>query len=221
MIITLDGPAGSGKSTIARMLAQRLGIEYIDSGAMYRTLTLYGIRQFGQAQGHEAQIAQYFAQAPQALQVSFEAHAQVVRLNGEEVTQAIRDPELTRQIRYVAGFGPCRDYVNASMRELAQAYSVVVDGRDIGTLVFPESKNKFYLDADPKIRAERRALELGQPTSGPTFEALVKEINDRDHSDMTRDLAPLVCPPDAHRIDTSRLDRPQVLAAIEARLQAD
>lgn len=221
MIITLDGPAGSGKSTIARMLAQRLGIEYIDSGALYRSMALYAIEHFGQAQGAEAQTARRFAERPEMLDVRYEAHAQVVRLEGRDVTEAIRKPEVTAQTRYIAGHGACRDYVNHLMRRIARGYSVVVDGRDIGSVVFAESKNKFYLDADPKIRARRRALETDRPTEGPEFEALVQEIVERDRSDMEREIAPLTCPADALRIDTTGLSVEEVLKAVQNRLQPD
>jgi len=218
MIITLDGPAGSGKSTIARLLAQQLDFEYIDSGALYRTLTLHAIRNFGGAEGNEPKVAQYFEQNPGAIEVRFEAHHQLVQLSGEDITQAIRDPDLTRQIRYIAGHGPCRDLVNAYMRELSHRYSVVVDGRDIGTVVFPESKNKFYLDASPQIRAKRRALEQNSPVEGPDFEALVAEISDRDQSDMTRELAPLKKAQDAQLIQTDQMSIEEVVDAVKGQL---
>jgi len=218
MIITLDGPAGSGKSTIARLLAKELNFEYIDSGALYRTLTLMGLRLFGAVETKADEVAQFFKQHPDTLEVRFEAHRQIVKLEGKEVTQEIRDPELTKQIRHISGHGPCRDLVNLELKKLARLYPVVVDGRDIGSVVFPESKNKFYLDASPRIRAQRRALEQNTPTEGPAFEALVKEINDRDQSDQSRPIAPLVRAADAHLIDTSGLSLEQVLGEIKKRL---
>ncbi|OGH03473.1 MAG: cytidylate kinase [Candidatus Lambdaproteobacteria bacterium RIFOXYC1_FULL_56_13] len=218
MIITLDGPAGSGKSTIAQRLAKVLGIEYIDSGALYRTLTLFALRRFGTVQGLKGEVAQYFEAHPNALEVKFETHRQRIWLEGEEIKDQIRDLELTRQIRFVAGHPGCREVVNGLMKNLAQSYSVVVDGRDIGTVVFPESKNKFYLDAPSSVRAKRRALELGEPISGPGFERMVQEIEDRDRSDQQRPIAPLVCATDAKRLDTGEMGVEEVLAWISQRL---
>lgn len=218
MIITLDGPAGSGKSTVAQRLAKELGIEYIDSGALYRTLTLFGLRRFQAVEGFEQEVAQHFVAHPQALEVRFENHRQRIWLEGEEIKDQIRDLELTRQIRFVAGHGGCREVVNRIMKNLAQSYSVVVDGRDIGTVVFPESKNKFYLDAPSRVRAKRRALELGEPTVGPEFERMVQEIEDRDRSDQQRAIAPLVCAPDAQRLNTGELGIEEVVAWIRQRL---
>jgi len=218
MIITLDGPAGSGKSTLAKALAAKLGIEYIDSGALYRSLTFYGLQRYGSLKDHETQIAEFFRLHPEALNIQFEQHHQKVRLNDQELTTQLRDPYLTTQILYIASNPDCRKVVNQMIRNLAHEYSVVIDGRDIGSVVFPESKNKFYLDAATKTRALRRASEQGTATSGPEFEQLVQQITDRDHSDMNRSIAPLQIPTDAVCINTNDLSIEQVLEIICSQL---
>jgi len=220
MIITIDGPAGSGKSTIARLLASKLNIEYIDSGALYRSLTWFGLQNFETLEGNQTQIVEMFEERRAEFKVSFAHHQQTICLGDDDISQAIREPSLTQNIRYIANHPDCREVVNQMIRELAQQYSVVVDGRDIGTVVFPESKNKFYLDAAPSTRALRRAKEQGTPETGPKFKALIDEITSRDQSDMNRAVAPLSVPDDATVIDTDKLSVDQVLESLEDRLES-
>ena len=219
IVVALDGPAGSGKSTIAKFLAQDLGLDYIDSGALYRSLAYFGLTQFKAVESKEDQIAAHFESNPEDLKIIYENHHQVVIFQGQRLEAEIRTPEVTKQVRYVANHSGCRDIVNQKMRDAAQNYSLVVDGRDIGTVVFPESNNKFYLDADAKIRATRRAKETNVPLSGPEFEQLVADIIDRDQSDMKRALAPLKKADDATVIDTSELNIDQVVALIKKGLK--
>ena len=220
MIIALDGPAGSGKSTIAKSLSQNLEIEYIDSGAIYRTLTLYGMRQYGNScSGFEQKIADFFKGNPDFLGLTYEEHTQKMWLDGEDVSSAIRHPEVTRQIRHVAGHAACREIVDQKMRQLANSYSFVIDGRDIGTVVFPDTPYKFYLDASPQVRAIRRAKELNIPLKGPAFKILLRDIAERDTSDMNRDLAPLKRADDAIIIDSSDLSIEGVLEAIQLEIK--
>lgn len=218
LIIALDGPAGSGKSTMAQALAKKLGIEYIDSGAIYRSLAYFGQSHFGGVEGRENQIAAHFQAQPGDLEISYQNHFQVMRLQGRVITEEIRSREVTALVRFVANHAGCREIANARMREAASRYDVVVDGRDIGSVVFPQTPHKFYLDADPRIRAQRRAKELHLPLEGPEFEALVTEISDRDHSDRSRKLAPLTLAPGARVINTSRLTIEEVLQEIETAL---
>jgi len=218
LIIALDGPAGSGKSTLAQRLAQKLGAEYIDSGAIYRSLAFYGQSRLGGVEGQEDQIAAHFRAQPGDLGISYQNHTQMMRLQGRVINEEIRSREITALVRFVANHAGCREIANARMREAASRYDVVVDGRDIGSVVFPHTPHKFYLDADPRIRAERRARELHLPLAGPEFETLVQEISDRDHSDRSRQLAPLTLAPGAQVIDTSRLSIEEVLQAIETAL---
>lgn len=215
MIIAIDGPAGSGKSTVAKLLAQELNIEYIDSGAIYRTFTLYGMQSFeGKCAGREDQIAEAVAGNPDLISITYENHSQIMWLNGKQVAKELRVLELTKQVKYIADCPRCRELVNAKIRKISQSYSVVIDGRDIGTIVFPNTPYKFYLDAKPLVRAKRRAIDLNIPQEGEEFEELLKSINQRDKYDMDRKIAPLKIADDAVHVDTSDLSIEQVMAVI-------
>lgn len=258
MIIALDGPAGSGKSTVAKNLAGDLGFQYLDSGAIYRSLTLdlclyltghtlsrlpslpaqpapgtlnaeetRFVREFADRIGglhgeqfenrlNAATYSAHLAAIP--LKLDFDRHGQVMLLDGVDISFWIRLPELTARIRYPANHGPCRDKVNAVLRAYAAGHDVIIDGRDIGTIVFPDADLKFYIDASVAIRARRRydeQLAKGLPCD---LAELEKEIAARDKSDMERALAPLRQAADAEYIDTSLMSREQVLAHLRDRV---
>lgn len=218
-IVALDGPAGSGKSTVARHLSETLNYEYLDSGAMYRTLTLYGLQNLGSScKGREDEIATWFIDHPEGMTITYENHIQVMWLNDKNVSSEIRSPEVTRDVRYVSDCQACREIVNRKMRHLAEQYPVVIDGRDIGTKVFPDTPNKFYLDARPEIRATRRALENGISTQGTDFDQLLADIMERDAGDMAREIAPLRQAEDAILIDTSDLTVEEVVERIRLQM---
>ncbi len=220
MIIAIDGPAGSGKSTISKLMAERLNIEYIDSGAIYRTLTFYGMKNFDdECSGHEQNIAEYFEKTPDKIKIVYENHTQHMWLDGEDVTRRIRDPKVTLQVKYIADNPACRELVNNMIRRVSARYSVVVDGRDIGTKVFPDTPYKFYLDAQPVIRAKRRARDLNIPSSGTEFDTLLNNIMERDKNDMEREIAPLKKAPDAFLVDTSDLSTDEVINVLLKKLQ--
>lgn len=221
MIIAIDGPAGAGKSTIAKTLAKKLEIAYIDSGAMYRTLTLFAVETFGLEKVADSvdQVADYFGKNPADLNVEWEGETQKMSLKGRDVTGMIRTQEVTARIKYIATHEPCREVVNEKMRDLSKNNSFVVDGRDIGTYVFPDAKNKFYLDASAQVRAERRALELNMELEGEAFENLKHEIIQRDKGDMEREIAPLKQADDAVYIDTSNMNIDEVVAAVTGKLK--
>ncbi len=215
MIVAIDGPAGSGKSTVAKFLAQELNIEYIDSGAIYRTFTLYGMQTFnGTCAGHEEQIAAAVKNNTDLISISYENHTQIMWLEGKQVLEKLRKPELTAQVKYIAGCPQCRELVNDKIRNISRSYAVVIDGRDIGTIVFPDTPYKFYLDAKPMVRAKRRAIDLNISQEGADFENLLNSINQRDKTDMEREIAPLKIADDAVLVDTSDLSIEQVMSVI-------
>lgn len=219
-VIAIDGPAGSGKSTIAKQLSQMLKIEYIDSGAIYRTFTLFGLNNFnGQCQGNEQKIVDHFKAHPDALKIEYQNHTQKMILMNEDVSAKIRTPEVTSQIKHIANNINCRNLVNETIRTIAQKYAVVIDGRDIGTIVFPDTPHKFYLDAKAEIRATRRALEMNLPTSGEQFISLLKDIKKRDQEDMSREIGSLAIADDAIVIDTSLLSIEAVLENLKQHLR--
>lgn len=202
IIIAIDGPAGAGKSTIARSLAEKLGFTYIDTGAMYRAVALWALRA-----GIDLDDLHRLEQLAREARIEFENGA--VRLNGEDVTAAIRDPQVSEAASKVSIAPGVRRAMREEQRRIASDHSVVMEGRDIGTVVFPEAQVKIYLDADPSIRAGRRAME-----TGASKEAVAKEMAERDQRDRSRREAPLTQAPDAEYLDSSGLSPDQVEQAI-------
>jgi cytidylate kinase len=216
-IITIDGPAGSGKSTLGRRLAQTLGYLYLDSGALYRAVAW----QSGQA---DVDVAD-----PQALEAflgAFEPRVEAgargfrVFVNGRELTSELRTPETSQASSLVAARPQVREWVNRQLRELAKDGGVVAEGRDLGEAVFPQAEVKFYLDARLDVRAARRRREWQTQGGAPALEGVKSELARRDRQDETRSASPLAIPAGATVIDTSDLDADQVLAACLYRIRA-
>jgi cytidylate kinase len=208
VIVAIDGPAGAGKSTVARAVARRLGFLYIDSGAMYRAVALWALR-VGVALDDVHRLEQLARQARIEFDSSHFDSAQVVLLNGEDVTAAIREPSVSEAASKIAACGGVRRAMSAEQRRIAAAHSSVMEGRDIGTVVFPEAQVKIFLDADPGERARRRAAETGIAP-----DQIAREMEERDRRDRTRTEAPLLQAPDAEYLDTSGLSPEQVEEAI-------
>jgi len=219
MIITIDGPAGSGKSTAARELAKAMGIAYLDTGATYRAVTLKAIQE-GVDLEDESALAAIARNAEIALSPS-EQQTRVV-LDGVDVTAEIRSPAVSDQSHYIARSPAVRDILVALQRRLGRALgSFVAEGRDQGTVVFPDADVKFYLDAAPGIRAQRRQEELNQRGETAEYSQTLEAITTRDRRDTRRAAAPLRIPDGAIVVDTSgntiEQTRDQLLRHLEGR----
>jgi cytidylate kinase len=215
-IIAIDGPAGAGKGTVARAVAQALGWRYIDTGAMYRAVAW-------KAKREQLPLDDEAAIAALAERASFTLTPEEVRIDGEDVTRAIRTPEIDEAAARVARLPKVREVLARRQRAYAREGPLVMEGRDIGTVVFPEADVKIYLDASPEERARRRAAD---PAHGAADRAdlarIAQDLLARDASDQTRPTAPLVRAPDAWRIDTTSVPVDevvrQVLTIVRARL---
>lgn len=209
--ITIDGPAGAGKGVVSTLLAQRLGFTRLDTGAMYRAVALHA-----QKQGLELweNIAKkHLEDRLQSLltDIHMEMNGKCVRLNGEDVSQAIRTPEVSMAASFISQFACVRQKLTELQRKIAQTTDLVAEGRDMGTVVFPDAQCKLFLTAKPEIRAERRRLQLKDQGVEMDFEAVLHEIQQRDEADSSRQIAPLSIPPDAIVVDSSYMDVKEVV----------
>ena len=212
LIITLDGPAGAGKSTVAQGLAKRLGVSYLDTGAMYRALTLKALRLKINLEDEEA-----LSTLVQKTVIDFKEMPNGVlhvTLDGEDVGEAIRSSEVTNNTFYTAKAGKVREIMVNWQRAIGQHHSIVTDGRDQGTVVFPKANYKFYIDADFEERAQRRLKELKAAGKVMTIEQLKKDMQERDQKDFTRTVGPLKKAEDAITIDSTGLGVEQTVDKI-------
>jgi CMP/dCMP kinase len=202
--IAIDGPAGAGKSTLARRIAAKLGYIYVDSGAMYRAVALWALRtNVALSDMHRLE------QLANAAQIEFGPGGDAVLLNDEDVTSAIRTPEVSQAASEVSLVPAVRRALVQKQREIGEKASIVMEGRDIGTIVFPNATVKIFLDAVPQERATRRANEVALPA-----EIVEQQIRERDQRDRGRAESPLVQAPDAVYVDTTGLSIEEVEAAI-------
>ncbi len=209
MIITIDGPAGSGKSTAARRLANELGLAYLDTGATYRAATLKALRE-GVELTDESALASLVRQAdirltplPDGVRVS---------LDGQDVSREIRSPEVSDNAHYLARSSRVREVLVELQRRLGRELgSFVTEGRDQGSVVFPEADFKFYLDATAEVRALRRYHEMMEDGQDANYLSTLQGIIERDGRDRTRAVAPLICPDDAYALDTSEMSIEEVV----------
>ncbi|GIX06233.1 MAG: cytidylate kinase [Candidatus Poribacteria bacterium] len=198
VIIALDGPAGAGKSTLAQQLARRLGYVHLNSGALYRAVALLGLRNRVSPEDGP-RLAELARQA----RMEFTSTGRLL-VNGEDVTEAIRAPQVDAVVSRVAVHPPVREAVTEHQRRIAGRGNVVVEGRDIGTVVFPEAQIKFYVDASVEERARRRYLQLRQEQGTvPPLEEIERQIRERDRADSTRETSPLRVADDAILVDTT------------------
>jgi cytidylate kinase len=215
IIITIDGPAGTGKSSVARTLALRLGLDFLDTGAMYRAAAAIVLDR-GLPRDDVDRIVREVAGAD--LHFDWSADPPRIMAWGRPIDRRIRDADVEGEVSAIAGIGALRRHLVAKQRMIAfQHPRLVTEGRDQGSVVFPDAPVKFYLDATPAVRARRRAEQLRALGRAVDPAVLERDIRDRDRSDSSRTDGPLICPPDAHRLDTSDLTFDQVVDHLESR----
>ena len=201
--IAIDGPAGAGKSTIAKQLAKDLGYIYVDTGALYRAVGYYLDKQ-GVDLGAEDQVVPRLGEL--TAELKYIDGEQRVLVNGEDVTQKIRTPKMSMAASKVSALPAVRDFLFELQRKIARENDVIMDGRDIGTVVLPDAQVKIYLTASPQERARRRHAELLQKGEKASFEEVLADIVERDYNDSHRAVAPLRQAQDAILVDTTHLD---------------
>jgi len=210
--VAIDGPVGVGKSTTAKEVASRLGMTYIDTGAMYRAIALYNLR-LGNDRNNEQVIK---ATLPH---INITQNRQQILLNGEDITQSIRTQEISEYTSVIASYGTVRDKLLAIQQELGAKGEVVMDGRDIASRILPWAQVKIYLDADAKERARRRANDLAAKGQPADIEQIYQETRIRDHRDITRAHSPLTKTHDAILIDTTNLTMEETIQKIITHVQ--
>lgn len=218
MVITIDGPAGTGKSTVALAVAERLGFDFLDTGAMYRAIGLAALRRHANLED-----ARELAFVARHAKITFEWNKQPpgVLLNDEPVGHLLRGSEATRAASYVAVVPAIREMLVLQQRQIgAERGNVVTEGRDQGTVVFPGARLKVYLDAAPQERARRRVAQLRARGEIVDFYEILGNILSRDNRDISRAVGPLAIPPDAEFIDTTDLTEPEVVDLIVNKAQA-
>lgn len=211
--IAIDGPAGAGKSTIARRLAQEMGYRYVDTGAIYRTVA-YFMDLWGVSPKDTDGVNRYIDELTVNIEYDDEG-AQHMIMNGIDVTADIRTPEISQKASLIAAQPVVREALLDMQREAARQYDVVMDGRDIGSVVLPKATVKIFLTASAEVRANRRCKELQEKGQKVDYDQILKDIRQRDYQDTHRDIAPLKMTRDSVKLDTSDMTIDQVIAAMQ------
>lgn len=213
MQIAIDGPSGAGKSSVAKAVAAKLGIVYVDTGALYRTVGYY-VRSQGITREDVAGIVNCLPRI--SIEVRYENGTQHVYLNGEDLGDRIREPEISMYASAVSAVPAVRSFLLNTQRDIAAKNSVIMDGRDIGTVILPDADVKVFLTASDEARAKRRTLELEAKGTPQPYEDVLREMRTRDHNDSHRKVAPAVPAPDAIRIDNSGMTVEETADAVIA-----
>ena len=207
--IAIDGPSGVGKSTLARAAAKKLGYIYIDTGAFYRAVALFMLRN-GVDVNDPDMVERLLPRV--CLEIAYLSGEQRIFLNGEDVSESIRTPEVTRAVSPVSAIGSVRKHMVAQQQELARNVDVIMDGRDIGTVVLPDAAYKIFLTARDEVRAERRYKEYIANGQSVSYDEVLKDIRARDYYDSNREITPLRAAEDSIILDTSDMNFEQVLS---------
>ena len=210
VIIAIDGFSSSGKSTLAKQLARELNYQYVDSGAFYRAVTFYFLRN-GIDWKNESELMEALKKVQLDFKYDNDLGVCQTQLNGKDIESEIRSLEVSKAASEVSAISDVREFVTAQLRKLANEKSIVMDGRDIGTVVFPDADMKIYMVADPKIRSERRFKEMKNRGDDVTETQIEKNLSGRDHLDTTRTAAPLKKAEDAIELDNSNMSEQQQL----------
>ena len=211
--IAIDGPAGAGKSTIAKRLAAELGYHYVDTGAIYRTVA-YFFDLWGVSPKDIDAINRYIDELTINIEYDEEGVQHMI-MNGMDVTADIRTQEISQKASLVSAHAIVRDTMMDMQRDVAKQYNVIMDGRDIGSVVLPKANVKIFLTASPEVRARRRTDELLAKGQKANYDQILKEIQQRDYQDTHRDVAPLKMCRDSIKLDTSDMDIDQVIAEMK------
>ena len=212
--VAIDGPVGAGKSSVARECAKRLGIIYVDTGALYRSCALFCVRNNVDISPDNEQAVSELLNSKLDLSIKLEDGTQRVIVNGEDVSEEIRTLEISKAASAVSALPSVRAFLLGMQRDIASKNSVIMDGRDIGTVILPNADIKIFITAKPEIRAKRRYDELVAKGSDVTLGEVLVEVNRRDFNDMNRKEAPLKQAPDAILLDTSELDFEQTVSGV-------
>ena len=219
-VIAIDGPAASGKSTIASLLAKKLNITYVNTGNMYRAVTLYAMEKGFTPDGENN--LEIIAETLKDIELDYiksEDGTLALKLNGVFVEESIRKPAVAKNVSFVATIPEVREWLVKKQRSFAENNMIVMEGRDIGSVVFPHAKYKFFLTASPEIRAKRRLEQAGESSETDTVATIAKEIAQRDQMDMNRKISPLKQTEDATLIDTSNLSIDEIVEQIAEKIK--
>lgn len=211
--VAIDGPAGAGKSTIARRLAGELGFRYVDTGAIYRTVA-YFMDLWGVSPKDVDGVNRYIDELTVGIEYDDEG-VQHMLMNGMDVTGDIRTPEISQKASLISAHAVVRDVLLDMQRNMAEEYDVVMDGRDIGSVVLPKATVKIFLTASPEVRARRRYQELLEKGQKASYEQVLKDVQQRDYQDTHREVAPLKMTRDSVKLDTSDMTIDEVIAAMK------
>ena len=212
--IAIDGPAGAGKSTMAKRLAKELGYHYVDTGAIYRTVA-YFLDLWGVSPKDIDGVTRYIDELTIGIEYDDEGVQHMI-MNGMDVTGEIRTQDISQKASLVSAHAIVREVLLDMQRDVAKEYNVIMDGRDIGTVVLPKADVKFFLTASAEVRAKRRTEELLAKGQKANYEQILKEIKQRDYQDTHREVAPLKMCRDSIKLDTSEMDIEQVIAEMKA-----